>query len=450
MIVLRLNGRLRAALLAVGCSVLVTASAPPEAAPLGFRNGGRQDGVGAHTRGGLQPGTHVLHVTTLDDSGPGSLRDALGFAAPRVIVFDVSGVIRLESQLKVVDPFLTIAGETAPAPGITLIGAPLIISTHDVIVEHLAIRPGPPRDPSLANLQDGVTVIGSKDGSRLATDVLLRNLSISWAVDKGVTLWRSDVSKKGDAGEESETAQVTIKDCIISENLDDAGHPKGEHSMGLLIGRRVQGVEVRGTLFAHNRWRNPVIHSGAQAYVVNNLIYDPGNTAIHFYTQFAEDGPIQAAVVNNIVAPGPSSKPGLIAIKIPPGPDLDAPGTAIFLSGNVLGRREDPGSPSGPGMARQNPLRGVDPPLPAASVHDDVLKFAGARPGQRDAVDARIVREVDAGRGRIIDDIGDRASELPRDGHVLASHPPADVGALGRWLCQKRQDVGARPEACGG
>ena len=93
------------------------------------------------TRGG--DGGKVIRVTTLDAGGPGSLAEALSTDGPRVIEFAVGGRIEMGGRsLKVARPFVTIAGETAPSPGITITDGGMGISTHDVIVRHLRIRPG--------------------------------------------------------------------------------------------------------------------------------------------------------------------------------------------------------------------------------------------------------------------------------------------------------------------
>ena len=102
--------------------VCAFASFSAAAAPVGF----------ADTRGGLDG--QVLKVTSLESAGPGTLREALAAKGPRVIVFEVAGVIDLKKKaLKVTEPFVTVAGETAPSPGITLIRAGVSISTHDEI-----------------------------------------------------------------------------------------------------------------------------------------------------------------------------------------------------------------------------------------------------------------------------------------------------------------------------
>ena len=78
-----------------------------------------------------------MAVTTLDDSGPGSLREAVTAKGPRIVVFRVGGTIRLKSHLIINEPFITIAGQTAPGDGILLRDAGLYVQTHDVVIRML-------------------------------------------------------------------------------------------------------------------------------------------------------------------------------------------------------------------------------------------------------------------------------------------------------------------------
>ena len=98
-------------------------------------------GWAAETKGGT--GGQVILVTNLDAKGPGSFRAALEAKGPRIVVFEVGGVIDLGAEtLKVAEPYITIAGQTAPSPGITLIRGGIDITAHDVIVQHIRVRPG--------------------------------------------------------------------------------------------------------------------------------------------------------------------------------------------------------------------------------------------------------------------------------------------------------------------
>ena len=132
-------------------------------------------------------GGAVLHVTTLAADGPGSLRAAIETPGPRRIVFDVAGCIALRQPLYVYHPYVEIAGDTAPSPGITLVGAGLSIRTHDVVVEHLRVRVGDnPLGPAPDD-RDGIQVVGVRGAP--AYNILIRHCSVSWAVDEGIGIW---------------------------------------------------------------------------------------------------------------------------------------------------------------------------------------------------------------------------------------------------------------------
>ncbi|MEO2015500.1 MAG: Ig-like domain-containing protein [Fuerstiella sp.] len=99
------------------------------------------EGFGTDTIGGR--GGVVIKVTNTNDSGPGSLRHALeNVSGPRIVVFDTGGLITLSDSIKIRDPFVTIAGQTAPGDGIAIRSAPLIVATHDVIIRYVRFRVG--------------------------------------------------------------------------------------------------------------------------------------------------------------------------------------------------------------------------------------------------------------------------------------------------------------------
>src|SRR5579862_8681873 len=126
--------------LAVLCLALLPAAAVAEEAFPGAV------GWGADTPGGR--GGRIIRVTTLGADGPGSLKEAIEAKGPRIVVFEVAGVIDLHrSVLKVYEPYLTIAGQTAPSPGITIIRGGMDVHGHDVVVRHIRIRTGADNQP---------------------------------------------------------------------------------------------------------------------------------------------------------------------------------------------------------------------------------------------------------------------------------------------------------------
>ncbi|WP_156953228.1 hypothetical protein [Afifella pfennigii] len=347
--------------------------------------------AGTATEGGLVPGTTIVRVTNLEDSGEGSLRAALEGEAPRIVVFEVSGTITLQSDLRLDVPYLTLAGQTAPPPGITITNGKLRISAHDIVVQHLAIRPGPADDPAMNEGRDAISVGPCADCDTPARDIRLENVSLTWGVDENLGLWGETLRK------------VTIRNSLIAEGLRNAGHPKGTHSMGLLIGQAVEDVEVVGNLFASNLYRNPVVSSRASAVVANNLIYNPGLAAMHIY-----GGPsVRAAFIGNVVWAGPDTHSRVMALGLPEPFPMESPDAVIFAQDNPCCGREGSlprlGLP-GQWLAPSPPARaGGWEVMPSSQVPDYVLSFAGSRPGERDAVDARIVDGVISGDGRIVD-----------------------------------------------
>lgn len=96
-------------------------------------------------------GGRIIRVTTLAADGPGSLKAALEAKGPRIVVFEVGGVIDMARQtITIREPYLTIAGQTAPSPGITLIRSGIDIATHDVIMRHIRVRTGVDDQPLLS------------------------------------------------------------------------------------------------------------------------------------------------------------------------------------------------------------------------------------------------------------------------------------------------------------
>src|SRR6185437_8881076 len=143
---------------------------PQAGQPLAFPGA---QGWAAHTRGGR--GGKILRVTTLAAKGPGSFLEALETAGPRVIVFEVGGVIDLHGQeIDIREPFLTIAGQTAPHPGITLIRAGVNIRTHDVIIRHIRVRMG------TAGMAKGTGWEPDAMGTVGAYNVIVDHCSLTW------------------------------------------------------------------------------------------------------------------------------------------------------------------------------------------------------------------------------------------------------------------------------
>ncbi len=348
------------------------------------------EGFGTDTSAGR--GGRVIRVTSLEAAGPGTLREALETPGPRSIVFEVGGVVRLSESLVIPHPFVTVAGQTAPSPGITLAGAGLVIATHDALVRHLRVRvgdamPGPPGDA-----RDGLSVYPGGDGR--AFNVVVDHCSVSWAVDEGASHWGEGVS------------DVTFRNCIFSENLSRSIHPKGEHSKGLLLGNHGKRIAVIGCLFASNRQRSPYVKGDVSALVVNNLIYNPGTYAVHV-GDYESVGPNIAGIYGNVLWPGPDTwrLAGMVTVHLHTQRsavvcvmDNLHTGRALWRELALSNRRRDIAHyDNSPVQVKPLTLR------PASETPLWVLANAGARPGDRDAADLRAVRGALARTGRIID-----------------------------------------------
>jgi hypothetical protein len=240
------------------------------------------------------PTQQVVRVTNLNADGPGSFAAAVATKGPRVVVFEVGGVIDLGARgLEIAEPFLHVAGQTAPSPGITLIRGGLTVSTNDVVIRHLRVRPGDAGQAKRSKWEpDGLT-------THRAARVVIDHCSFSWAVDENLSA----------SGLNPSSADVTFRHCIIAEGLRLATHGKGAHSMGTLVFGNNERVAILFNLYACNDVRNPRFNGGCSATVANNLIYNPGGQAIHL-----QNSNPAISIVGNVLRHGPSTSPRLTMI----------------------------------------------------------------------------------------------------------------------------------------
>lgn len=364
-------------------------------------------GWAAHTPGGR--GGRVIRVTTLAGAGPGSLREAIDATGPRIIVFEVGGVIDLERQtLRLREPFITVAGQTAPSPGITLIRGGLDITAHDVIVRHLRIRPGEAGAAKASGWdEDGISTIA-------AHDVIVDHCSITWATDENLSAsgprftgatpdeWRAGTSHR-----------ITFSNNLLAEGLAHSTHSKLEHSKGSLIHDNVSDILIIGNVYAHNVERSPLFKGGVRGVVVNNLIYDPGPRALHYNLMAEEwaDHPYetgQMVAVGNVLRAGPSTPEHLAFFMLGGYGDVQ-----LFARDNIAVDRVGVPIPM-LGRYTTSTARIIEvnraPLWPvglvamrASEVQRALLSNVGARPWDRDANDVRVIADAAEGRGRIID-----------------------------------------------
>jgi len=237
------------------------------------------EGFGAYTPGGR--GGTVYEVTNLNDSGPGSLRDAVKAKGPRTVVFRVSGNIELQSRISIREPYITIAGQTAPGAGICLKNHQMGVSTNDVIIRYMRFRPG---DESGADV-DAL-------GGRGCENVIIDHCSASWSIDECVSFYNN--------------SNITIQWCLVSESLYQSHHAKGHHGFGGIWGGT--NASLHHNLFAHHSSRNPRFASDDKNIDYrNNVIYNWGyNSAyggerarVNMIANYYKSGPATRDKVRN-------------------------------------------------------------------------------------------------------------------------------------------------------
>lgn len=356
-------------------------------------------GFGSNTIGGSgrhrsPAATRVVRVRSLADSGRGTLRACLTMRTPRTCVFDVSGEIRLRSMLMIRSPFITIAGQTAPSPGITITNGGIKIQTHNVVIQHLAIRPGDSRNGPKAIDRDAVST--GVTAPRSAHHVVLDHLSLTWALDENASTWSPT------------THHVTISNSLIAEGLQNSIHPKGPHSKGLLIGNGSRFITVALNALLFNEERNPYLKPGSSTEFVNNFVYGWGSKGGWSLCNLSDnDGSnegLQLSFMGNVYTPGPESACSTLLYAKPL-----ATGSLVFESGNVWG-----GPPAARAAVANFPtslLALRRPPetvsgraiMTAAAAQAHILARVGSRPAERSPIDQRILTSATTGEGTLKD-----------------------------------------------
>lgn len=365
------------------------------------------EGFGSTTPGGR--GGRVIYVTTLAEDGPGSLAAAVHAKGPRIVNFKVAGTINFTKKPLVFDePFLTIAGQTAPEGGICISGEEVRVHTHDVVIRHLRIRTGDadvPRDGW--DNRDGIN-FGDPTRPGAVYNVILDHCSISWSVDECLTCWY-------------DTHDVTIQWCIIGQGLRDSFHPKGEHSMGLLVGDDATRISLHHNLLASCNQRMPQFagrRSGRDSMVAFycNTVFNWGeepaaieheNNVVYFANNYFQSGPDFAAPKRGFMRMAPDADDAMVYVE----GNIDE----VNPSGNGDGWSSIWGFTGGsPPQAKHRIV--ARPPEPAITLQDAksarwlVLIGAGARLPRRDAIDTLILNQVngpDVGGSLFVDSPSD-------------------------------------------
>jgi hypothetical protein len=372
----------------------------------------------AQTSGGQ--GGKVIRVTTLAADGPGSLKAALDTAGPRIVVFEVGGVIDMGGRSwKLREGQVTIAGQTAPDPGITLVRGELDIAAADVVMQHLSVRPGAyGRAKRSGQDHDGLS---TSDGARR---LIVDHCSFSWATDENLSVGGSRFKGATPAAwREATSHAITYSHNLIYEGLGESVHAKGEHSKGTLIHDNANRILLLGNVYASNRERNALFKGGAWGAMVNNLIYNPAGKAVH-YNLIAHEWvgqPYQVGkvtLVGNVYRAGPGTAERLPLFTLGGVGDVQ-----LFEQDNLaVDRHGQPLPITGryTTSAEIVPVREAYLPaglswLPPRELEKLLPLYVGARPWARDPLDFKQLSDIAEDRGQQIDDeTQNNADGLPK------------------------------------
>jgi len=354
-------------------------------------------GGGMYSFGGR--GGKVIVVNNLNDSGPGSFRAACEQGGPRIVVFNVAGIIRIKAPISIRAPYITLAGNSAPGDGVCIAGNTVELNTHDVVVRHMRFRRG---KTEAADRDDSF-------GGNPVGNIMIDHVSCSWSLDENISMYRHMYLPPGeDKAQKLPTVNVTIQNAISSESLNIYHHAFGSTIGGL------------NSTFHHNLWacntgRNPSVGMYGDFTFANNVLFN--------YRHRTVDGGDQMSlynIINNYFKPGPGTPDTAIAYRLLK-PESERSKTVIdhfgkaYVNGNVVEGNARVTADNWAGgvqpEVRAKPLEEVlaairvNEPFPhaplqimsAMEAYPHVLANAGATLPRRDAVDERIIKEVRTG-----------------------------------------------------
>lgn len=363
------------------------------------------EGGGKYTMGGR--GGKVLVVTNLNDDGPGSFRWACEQGGARIVVFNVSGIIRLKTPVIIRAPYISIFGQSAPGDGVCIAGESVWINTHDVIIRYMRFR-------------RGETWVGRRDdaiGGNPVGNIMIDHVSATWGLDENMSIYRHMYNDStGKQEEKLGTVNVTIQNSIFAEALDT-----WNHSFGSTLGG--ENCSFMRNLWANNTGRNPSIGWNGVFNFVNNVIYNWVHRSID-----GGDYRAQYNIINNYFKPGPATpknspvghrilKPESGRSRLP----YKVYGRA-YVDGNIMEGYPHITADNWAGGVQVENLDGVGeheaymrqksplimPELTIVSAKDAmdfVLNNVGATLPKRDPVDARIVKEVREGKATALPNV---------------------------------------------
>ncbi len=373
------------------------------------------EGGGEFSFGGR--GGKVFVVTNLADSGPGTLREACESAGPRIVVFNVAGIIHLQKPIFIEAPYITIDGHTAPGDGVCIADNGIDDNAHDVVIRYLRLRRG--------NL-DIFNRHGTHYGSPIG-NIILDHISSSWGSDQNIDTYRHMYAPtNGGPDLKLPAVNVTIQWTISSEALNTYNHAFGGDWGGRNTG-------FHHNLFACNTGRNPSVAMTYDFNFVNNVLFNWRHRSVD-----GGDSNSVFNIINNYYKPGPATLDSPVRYRILEPAQSWTKANPIghwgkaYVNGNIVEGNDavtkdnwnggvqfnkSPDPDASGGIARGAMTNDteidkiiaavrVDEPFPmptmtitsAKEAYDAVLNDAGDTLPRRDAVDTRVIEEVRTGK----------------------------------------------------
>ncbi len=402
-------------------------------------------GGGMYSFGGR--GGQVLIVTNLADSGPGTFREACETGGPRIVVFNVAGIIHLKDRIRIRAPYITIVGNTAPGDGVCIAGNTVELETHDVIIRYMRFR-------------RGETWVGDRNdslGGNPTGNIMIDHVSGSWGLDENMSMYRHMYQPPGGGRElKLPTVNITFQNCIFSEGLNTYHHAFGSTIGGL------------NSTFHHNLWacntgRNPSVGMYGDFTFVNNVLFNWVHRTVDGGDQNSDFN-----IINNYLKPGPATPKGEeISYRLLK-PESERNKNVVdnfghaYVNGNIVeGNPKVPADNWAGGVqpdVRSNKLDVVltkirtnapfaHAPLPiqpADKAYETVLEGVGDTLPKRDAVDERIINEVRTGK------VSAKIEPNTKDELSHAGYSPEAIAELLRLIplgiITKPSQVGGYPE----
>jgi hypothetical protein len=354
------------------------------------------EGGGMYSFGGR--GGKVYVVTSLEDSGPGTFREACEAGGRRIVVFNVAGIIHLKDKIRVRAPYITIAGNTAPGDGVCIAGNTVELEGHDIIVRHMRFRRG----------ATDVTDRNDSFGGNPVGNLMIDHVSASWGLDENMSMYRH-MYHPPDGGKDLKlpTVNVTIQNSIFSEGLNTYNHAFGSTIGGL------------NSTFHHNLWacnagRNPSVGMFGDFTFVNNVLFNWVHRSVD-----GGDHMSMFNIINNYLKPGPATPDNEIAYRLLK-PESERSKTAVdhfgkaYVNGNIVDGNEKVTKDNWDGgvqLASKAPAEELLPKvkvnepfkhapltiMPADKAYEYDLANAGATLPKRDPVDTRVIEMVRTG-----------------------------------------------------